>query len=168
MPLKSRRPATPEGELKKLEALCARSEQCSHELALKLKRKGFGSSDIGQIMSSLIQNRYVDDNRFARAFANDKMRFTGWGRVKIALALRQKHIDAETIADALDQIDPDEYFGILTRIIISKARTLGDDIHTYNGAMKLFRQLVSRGYEPQLVSRAIRLRPWEQSDDCGD
>ena len=76
--------------------LCARSEQCEADIRQKLYRLGLSSGEVQQIVSQLIDEKFIDNARFARSFARDKCRFSCWGRHKIRLALAAKRLsDAE-------------------------------------------------------------------------
>lgn len=138
----------------RLEALCARSEQCEGEIRRKLHLWQIGEEDADTIVRSLRRRRFVDDSRYAGAFVRDKYRFARWGRRKIELALRQKRVDADIIAEALDEIDEDEYTEVLRQLIVLKSKSLGD-MDAYEARTRLFRFAVSRGFETTIVSSII-------------
>lgn len=138
----------------RLEALCARSEQCEGEIRRKLRLWQIGEEDANTIVRSLRRRRFVDDSRYAGAFVRDKYRFARWGRRKIELALRQKRVDADIIAEALDEIDEDEYTEVLRQLIVLKSKSLGD-MDAYEARNRLFRFAVSRGFETTIASRII-------------
>lgn len=152
---KQRRTITPEKAVERLESLCARSEQASGELRRKLRQWGISESKADEIIDSLIDRRFVDDERFAGAFVRDKIRFARWGRRKIRQALYQKGIASEIISKVLAEIDEDEYESVLAAILSAKARTTYD-IATYEGRTQLYRHGLSRGFEPDLVARHLR------------
>ena len=79
--------------LLRLAALCAQGEHCQWEMTEKLRKWEIGEEAQARIMQKLVSGRYVDDERFARAFAMDKVRYNKWGRRKVEQALWQKHID---------------------------------------------------------------------------
>lgn len=149
-----KKPMEPARALLKLEELCARSEHCEGELREKLRKWLVSPDDTDTIISSLRRRRYVDDERFARAFVRDKFRFDHWGRRKIEQALRLKRVDSEIIADALDAIDGDEYYTLLRKLLAYKARSLHDE-EAYARRVKLMRFAVGRGFEPQLIVKAL-------------
>lgn len=138
----------------RLEALCARSEQCEGEIRRKLRLWQIGEEDADTIVRSLRRRRFVDDSRYAGAFVRDKYRFARWGRCKIELALRQKRVDADIIAEALEEIDEDEYTEVLRQLIVLKSRLLGS-ADTYDARSRLFRFAVLRGFESTIVSKII-------------
>ncbi len=139
----------------RLEELCARSEQCCGEARKKLYNWGISSSEAEAIIRSLTERRYIDDRRFCRAFVRDKLQFSRWGKRKIMLTLIQKRVDRDIIEEAFDEIDPDDYFDTLKKIVRAKARTISD-ADTFEGRTRLFRFAVSRGFEPDLVSKVLR------------
>ena len=150
-----RRPVTTENAIVRLEALCARAEHCSYEMRTRLNGWGITSTEAEKIIDRLIDNRFVDDERFARSFVRDRYRFSGYGRRKIALGLIAKRIPREIIDNAMEEIDDDIYFDNLRRLINRKATGL--DLSAYDDRNKLYRYGLSRGYESALVARAIRM-----------
>lgn len=139
--------------LKRLASLCARSEQCRHDIHMKLIRTRLSETDRKKILDYLIDNRFVDDARYARAFANDKVRFSAWGRRKIAAALAAKRIARPLIADALDAIEPDDYREAALRAARSKASAL--DLSEYEDRCRLMRHLLQKGFESDIASSII-------------
>ncbi|MBO5780255.1 MAG: RecX family transcriptional regulator [Muribaculaceae bacterium] len=150
-----RKPLTTENALIRLESLCARSERCTFELETKLRTWGITGSEAEKIIDSLIDNRFVDNSRFARAFANDKVMFAGHGRLKIRMALISKRIERSIIDEALNEIDEEAYREKLRDILTAKARQI-TDVDTFEGRTKLFRFGASRGFEPALVSEMVK------------
>lgn len=156
-----RKPITPEQALARLEALCAASEHCTHELRMKLANWGIGATDAAAIIKSLEQRKFLSDSRFAIAYVRDKYRFGKWGRRKITLALMQKRVDRDAIDNALAEIDEEEYQEILLQIMRTRARSIKEG-NSYEGRTKLFRSIASRGYETSLISKLIAdSRVWE-------
>lgn len=155
--MKVRKPITPEQAMVRMEELCARAEHSSGEIMQKLLRLGIFPSDAERIVRSMTQRRFIDDSRFARAFARDKMEYARWGKRKIALALYQKRVSRELIAEALDSLDTERYRLILHELIAAKKRNLAEP-DTYEGRTKLFRFAASRGFEPDLIASALRSR----------
>ena len=150
-----RRPIRPSVALVKLQELCARSEQCSHEILERLRKWGVPDGTAAKILALLKRDRYVDDSRYVEAFVRDKVVFNRWGRTKIRLALVQKRLPVDLIADGLAGIDDDEYRQSLVEVLESKARSLGD-VSSYESRMKLLRYAVSRGFEAGLAGGLIK------------
>lgn len=150
-----RRQISAEKALMRLENLCARGERSTGEAAKKLAEWGISSDDAEQIISSLVSRRFIDDRRYCHAYVKDKFRFARWGKRKIYASLSLKRIDRSLIAEALDEIDEDEYASTLQTLIKARAATMSD-ASTYDGRTRLFRYAASRGFEPELISRVLR------------
>ena len=149
-----RKSLTKDAALLRMADLCARSERCSSEIREKLRKLMLPASMADEIIDYLEENRYIDNLRFAKAFARDKVRFSGWGRNKIRMALAVKRISSSEVSEALDEIDEDEYLLALAKAAEAKARNL--DLADYEERAKLYRHLVARGFESYLISKAIR------------
>jgi|688.fasta_scaffold237980_1 regulatory protein len=133
--------------LQKSEAFCAYQERCSHEVLEKLKRLGAQEGEVIQIINSLIENKFLDDARFARAYAIGKLRIKYWGVNKIKQGLQLKHIDREVIQQAiLEMYDNEDYFGILQKVAQRKWQELQKEKDPWMRKQKLFRFLASRGF----------------------
>lgn len=100
---------TPPEALHRAAALCSSSEHCIADIREKLSRWGIGEPDARTIVERLVQERFIDEERYAIAFAKDKFRFSGWGRIKIRYALQQKRIGNSDIVNALSLIDEEAY-----------------------------------------------------------
>lgn len=152
-----KKPLNPDEARARLEALCSRSEQCSADALHKLASWGIYGDTAGEIIDSLIDRRYIDDARFARAFTSDKYRFAGWGRHKIRSALISRHIPSQTIDDSLATIDSRTYQTRAFEAFRSKIRQL-DRSDVEKCREKLIRFGMSRGYETSLILRIINSR----------
>ena len=141
--------------LQRLEAQCARREYCSSDVYSKaLKALGpEGAEAASQVVESLRENGFVDDRRYAAAFAREKASLTGWGPVKIRLALKAKKISGSVIEEALGEIDDSKACEKLQRLLESKARTLEGDPQK---RLKLLRFALGRGYEYDDVEKVLK------------
>lgn len=148
-----RKSVTPEAARLRMASLCSTREVCEFEIRAKLLRMHLPDSEIEKILDFLVENKFVDNARYARAFASDKARFSGWGRQKIAMGLRQKRISASHIAMALDGLDHDIYAQSLLKAARSGASSL--DLEQYGDRAKLARRLASRGFESGLIMAVI-------------
>ena len=115
--MKTKKPISPENALARAAALCSRCEKAESDIRNKLSSWGISPDDADNITQKLIENRFLDEVRFASAFARDKFNIEGWGRVKIAYQLRMKRISSEAIEEALSHIDENEYISILKTIL---------------------------------------------------
>ena len=138
----------------RLADLCARSEQCESDLMRKLRLWGLSASSAANVISDLRKGRFVDNSRFAGAFARDKARFSKWGRNKIRQGLLAKGISSEDIKEGLASIDEEDYLESLTSVASAKARAL--DLGKAEDLRKLYAHLLSRGYESTYIQPVIR------------
>lgn len=147
---------TEENALDKLAAMCAKSEHCEWEMRQKMLRWGLDNDAQDRIINYLVDNRFIDPERYCRAFIEDKIEFDRWGRRKIEFALRQKHIDSSVFGPLLDEVDDDRYIEQLRPMVEQKWRTIhaGSD---YERAQKLIRWAISRGYDIDTVKQALNI-----------
>lgn len=154
--------------LDRMRALCSRREYCTGDIrrkvieALKKDAAGDGFSPLasgsdayeaaGEIISALVSDKYIDDMRYAAAFACDKAAIAGWGRVRIRHALEMKGIPGDMIKAALQEIDAGRADERLARLIENKYRSLKDDPMC---RIKLIRFALGRGYEYDEVRSVI-------------
>lgn len=132
--------------LYKLAARCSTSEQCLSDVEAKLKRYDLSEEERTRILQHLVEEKYIDDKRYAEAFVRDKYRFNKWGRIKIAQGLRMKGIDNGTVNEAMELIDETEYLHILRELIKAKRKSIrGKSDYEVNG--KLIRFAIGRGFE---------------------
>lgn len=148
-----KKPADPEALLKRMAGLCAKSEQCSFDINLKLYKAGLPKEKREEILRYLTDNRYIDDARFARSFASYKVRFSAWGKRKIRVALAAKRIPSDLISSALEGIEDADYEAAIKRVIEAKKREI--DLTDREQRAKLYRQLLSRGFESDIISRNL-------------
>jgi regulatory protein len=140
--------------LHKSAAYCSSSEHCISELKEKLDKWEVEPSDQTKIINYLIQEKYIDEVRYAMAFVKDKFRYNKWGKIKIAMALRMKKIASETIADAMYAIDEEEYNQMIIRLIKEKERSIKYSSQ-YERQAKLLRYMSSKGFETETIVRLI-------------
>lgn len=145
----------PEDALRRAAALCSRQEQCSGDIRRKLHSWGVEPGEHDQILDRLRQENFLDDERFARMFVMDKFRFNRWGKVKIGHALRQKGISGVTAELALSQIGPEDCLEACMEVAGQKARSI-KDTDPYIRRGKLFRYLSGRGFEPEIIGKALK------------
>ena len=140
--------------LNKAATYASRCEHCESEVREKLLIWGGTSEETDEIIAYLIEERYIDNQRYANSYAKDKFRFNHWGKYKISIMLRSKDIDSEIIEEALDQIDEKEYLEKLQQILKDKLRSLKYSSE-YEKKGKLFKFAQSRGFESGAISKVI-------------
>ena len=143
--------------LSKAMAYCARQEHAEGEGRGKLRSWGLTENDTDQIISKLIQEKFLDNERYARAFVRDKLTLNGWGRIKIRYMLHGKGVESRIIDKALDEIDEEHYLGILKDLLEKKARTLKNEENTLIVRQKLINFAMGRGFEPDRVVPLLRM-----------
>lgn len=136
---------------------CSQKEYCRSELAQKMHQKGASSAIVEQILQRLENERYVDETRYARAFASDKFRFESWGKVKIRYTLQQKGLSSCDIEEGLSVISEEDYQSTLKAFLSHKLKTTKGET-AYDIKRKAARSAITRGFEPQLVFAQLSLK----------
>ena len=137
-----------------LAALCAQAEHCQWEMVEKMRKWEIPEEAQARIMERLAKERYVDDERFARAFAKDKVRYNKWGRRKVEQALWQKHIDEDIRKNVLNEIDDEEYLSVLRPLLKQKRKSIKAQ-NDYELNQKLMRFALGRGFTFDIIKQCI-------------
>ena len=137
-----------------LAALCAQAEHCQQEMRDKMKRWEIDETVQNRIIARLVKERYIDDERYARAFVKDKIRYNKWGRRKVQQALWQKRIDDDIQRRVLDEIDEKEYLDVLRPLLKQKRKTIKAQ-SDYELNQKLMRFALSRGFTFDIIRQCI-------------
>ncbi len=140
--------------LQRAAGLCCQSEHCVADITEKLLRWGVSREDSDRIIDRLIDEKYIDEPRYALAYVRDKVRFSHWGRVKIKSMLRMLRVSEQDISNAFDSFDEDEYLGVLEGVIESKRKTL-PEAESYASRVKLIRFALQRGFEMHEIAKFI-------------
>ncbi len=139
--------------LARLQRLCSRAEYCRSDMYRKALKDLEGDAAAAEsVVEQLVKERYVDDARYAAAFAREKASLQGWGPVKIRFQLRGKGIPEEAVQAALQEIDADKAADKLDRLLAARYRSLQGDPQC---RLKLLKFALSRGYEYDEVEAAI-------------
>lgn len=134
--------------------LCSRYEKCSGDIFQKLIQWGLTEDEAFPVLDALKEEKYIDDERFARSFVRDKFRFNKWGKLKISNHLRAKRVEQRLIDEALTEIDESDYLDLLERLLREKNRNLKAGSEQERKA-KLFRFAQGRGFEGNLIFEAL-------------
>lgn len=145
---------TPRQARLKAESYCAYQERSQQEVRDKLYSWGLHLADVEQIISHLIEDNYLNEERFALAYAQGKLRMKGWGKVKIKYHLKAKRVSDPLIRMALNKIDMDEYLAKLDEVIDKYARQPVDQLNAQE-KNKLIRHLESRGFENEFIFEKV-------------
>ena len=143
-----------EHALARLTALCAGAEHCTGEMIDKMTKWEISEEAQARIMEHLVKNKYIDDERFCRAFVHDKMEYNHWGRRKIEQALYVKHVDKAIQKTVLDEIPDEDFIDILRPLIVQKRRQTRANSE-YEMNMKLMRFAASRGFTIEQIRQCI-------------
>ena len=149
------KPLTADQVLDKMAKYCAYQERCLKDVRDKLKTFDIPEESKTEILSYLLDNRFVNDERFARAFVRGKINQSGWGVNKIRFLLIQKGIDKELIDAALEEFDQDIYREKLIAILKAKAKTVKAD-NDFQKRQKLAAYAIQKGFEASLVFDAVK------------
>ena len=134
---------------------CAYQERCVKEVTDKLKTFDISEKEKDEILNYLIDNRFVNNERFVRAFVRGKINQSGWGLNKIRFHLVQKGIDKETIDEALQSLDEEAYRQRLIEVLRVKAKTVKAE-NDYEKKRKLAAYAMQKGFEAGIVWEVIR------------
>lgn len=139
----------------KIENYCAYQERCHSEVREKLYSYGLNSSDVEQLIAELIKSDFVNEERFAKAFAGGKFRTKQWGRVKIKIELKRRQVSDYCIKQGLKEIKPEEYESALKKLFDSKTKHLKGKISLVE-KQKIIRFLTSKGYEFEHINTLLQ------------
>lgn len=155
---------TEQGAYLQLAQLCARSEHCQYDMLEKMRRWEMSDEAQARVMQRLISERYVDDERYARAFVKDKIRYNKWGRRKVEQALWQKHIDKNIQQQVLNDVDDQEYLDVL-RPLLKQKRKSTKAASDYEMNQKLVRLALSRGFTYDIIRQCLDVDDEDFSDN---
>ena len=141
----------------KAEHYCAYQERSQQEVRNKLYEWGLWPSAIENIISKLIEENYLNEERFAKAYTRGKFNQNGWGKIKIKMGLQLKKVSPPLIKKALMSIDLDDYMDTLSRVIEKKAKTVTEK-NERKRHYKLQQYALSRGFEPELAAEVLKNR----------
>ena len=157
-----RKQLSKEQALQKLKHYCGYQERSHSEVKEKLYSLGVWKKDHDEIMAALIEENYLNEERFALAFAGGKFRMKQWGRVKIKYELKQRQVSEYSIKKALKQIDEEEYMASLKKLAENRYASLKSDQYLVR-KKKTIDYLMQKGYEPGLIQIVLN----EQNNKAG-
>jgi regulatory protein len=145
---------TKEQALQKLKHYCSYQERCHSEVKEKLYSLGVWKNDHDEIIAALIEQGYLNEERFAIAFAGGRFRVKHWGRVKIKYELKQKQVSDYSIKKALKQIDEEDYLVVLKKLAEEKYASLKSEQYLVR-KKKTRDHLLQKGFEYELLAAVI-------------
>jgi regulatory protein len=152
---KPKKKYTPEMAWLKIARWCAYQERSQQEVRDKLYEYGLHSKDVELLISRLIGDNFLNEERFAIAFAGGKFRQLGWGRVKIKTALKQKKVSDYCLRKGMASISDKEYIFMLEKVIAKRAREEKEK-NPVKRMFKLAQYAIARGYESDLVWEVLK------------
>ncbi|WP_298063894.1 regulatory protein RecX [uncultured Rikenella sp.] len=157
-----------ERALESLMFSCAKSERCISDIRRSLYRWRMNEADYEPIIRRLVEEKFVDEERYARAYVRDKMNGSGWGRRKIEMGLKAKGIPKETIEEALRQIEPERQSDKLETMLRRRWLRERDKAKgRYELRNKLVRWAMGRGYDYSEIQDVLE-RMMEKDYDPGE
>ncbi|MEN9599991.1 MAG: hypothetical protein RL596_2312 [Bacteroidota bacterium] len=148
--------ATPEQAFMKLKHYCAYQERCHQEVKEKLYSFGLRKTEVEQLISKLIEENYLNEERFARQFVGGHFRLKKWGIIKITYALKQKQVSSYNIKQGLLEIDMVEYRKTALQLVKTKWAVLKKEQYRIREA-KTQAYLAQKGFEGTLVQELIKI-----------
>jgi len=146
----------PEKAFQKIRQFCAYQERNHHEVKDKLYGYGLYKEQIETLISQLIEENFLNEERYAIAFAGGRFRIKDWGKVKIKYEMKKNQISDYCIKKALLTIKPEEYRQKLQKLFEAKLKTVRAEKNIYNKKRKLQNYLLQKGYESSLISELLQ------------
>lgn len=141
---------TPKQALIKAAAYCAYQERCYQEVEAKLAEWGIFGNDAGELLIKLSEQNYLNEERFAKAFAGGKFRVKHWGKKKIKRELKQRNISDYCIKQGLLEIPDADYEHTLNQLAQSKLESLNEK-NMFARKQKVAQYLLAKGYETDMI-----------------
>ena len=138
--------ATPDQARKKAEKYCAYQDRCHQEVKRKLYDLGLYGEDVDQVMAKLIEDKFLDEERFARSYARGKFRMKRWGKQRIERELKSRRVSAYCIKKGLSEIDEEEYQATLKTLMEKRLAAKGEGLHPYARKGLLVDHGLRKGY----------------------
>lgn len=145
----------PQVALTKMEAWCAYQERCQQEVRDKLYSWGLWQDAVENIIAELISRNFLNEERFAVAYAGGKFRIKKWGAQKIRMELKKRKVPDKIIAKALGEIEGRDYALTIGKVLAARWKSEKEK-HPLRKKLKVMRYLVSRGFETELINEHIK------------
>lgn len=146
---------TPKRALEKLKHYCAYQERCHAEVIDKLASYGIYKTEADLILIKLIEENYLNEERFAIQYAGGKFRMKHWGKLKISHHLKQKQVSVNNIKKALQQINEEEYYQTLQSLATKQLKQY-TKIPLWQKQLKAKKTLLAKGYEAFLIDEILK------------
>lgn len=146
---------TPDSAWPKIKHFCSYRERCHYEVREKLFGMKLAKKDVDTLLSRLIEEGYLNEERFAIQFAGGHFRQKKWGKVKIVYELRQKRVSEALIKKALKELQGEDYNGVLEKLAMAKWKSLKSEQYL-NRQAKTIAYLTRKGYEMPMITEMIK------------
>ena len=134
---------------------CSYRERAPEEVREKLTKYGLRSHQVAQVLKELKDENFINEQRFANAYASGKLRINKWGRIKIKMGLERSKVDPVYVNRALNNLPEDEYNTIMIKHIQKKQGALNIQDHFLRNH-KIAQFVISKGFEPDLVWQYLK------------
>lgn len=151
---KSKKYLSQEEALAKLQRYCAYQDRCHQEVRTKLIELGVYGDTLEEIISELIQDNFLNEERFARSYARGKFRMRQWGRIRIRRELKLRNISDYCLKKAMEEIEEEEYLKTIDKLI-EKKRSEIKEKNVFIKRGKIAKHIIGKGYESYLVWERI-------------
>jgi regulatory protein len=138
----------------KMAQLCSRSEQCSADIRKKIVAFEIMDELVEEIIAKLKSEKFLDDERYVKAYISDKFRLNKWGKIKLRYYLKAKGLHDSVIEKGLNEIDEEQYKRVLIATLKEKAKKTKSD-NKYENIGQIIRFAQSRGFEPEIIHRYL-------------
>lgn len=138
-----------------MEHYCAYQDRCHSEVRTKLLNLGIYGEDLEEIIVSLIGDNFLNEERFAKSYARGKFRMKHWGRLRIMRELKFRKISAYCMKKAMAEIEEEEYFEVLEKVLLKKRGSLREK-DSFKLKIKLTQYGISRGFEMEIIREVIK------------
>lgn len=142
--------------LSKIKYYCAYQERSQHKVRYRLIELGMRGNELEAMISTLIEENYINEERFATAFARGKFRFKQWGKTKIIRELKRQNISAYLIKKAMEEIEEDEYIETIEKLFLKKIKTLSKEKNKFVRMTKVRNYLLQKGYSSADISVQLK------------
>jgi regulatory protein len=147
---------TKEQAYQKAKHYCAYQERCHTEVKEKLYGFGLYKKEVEELMANLVEENYLNEERFAIQFAGGRFRIKHWGKVKIKYELRQKQVSDYCIKKALSSIDEKDYERTLLKLFNEKKKTLKTEKNIFIRKRKISDYLMNKGFETDRINEYLK------------
>ncbi|MEI6436211.1 MAG: regulatory protein RecX [Bacteroidota bacterium] len=147
----------------KLEYFCDYQERCIYDIDKKLRSWNVEPDSIQLILQRLQKEKFIDEERFARAFVRGKFHINKWGKIKIIVELRRRNIPEKLIKSALNEIGADDYMNTIREVVIRKKQEIIKQ-KSLNIREKIITFVTGKGFEYNLTEKI--LTELNISNDC--